>query len=81
MTMITTLVLLFVIALSLSLIFTPMVRSLGIGFGAMDVPTERKVHTEPIPRIGGLAVFLSFVITSFIAIAMISNVSHPYKFS
>ena len=78
MTMITTLVLLFVIALSLSLIFTPMVRSLGIRFNAMDVPTERKVHTEPIPRIGGLAVFLSFLITSLIAIALIANVSHLY---
>ena len=79
--MITTLILLFVIALSLSLVFTPMVRSLGIRFGAMDVPTARKVHTEPIPRIGGLAVFLSFVITSLLAITLIPNVSHLYKFS
>jgi len=81
MSMITTLILLFVIALSLSLVFTPMVRSLGIRFGAMDVPTARKVHTEPIPRIGGLAVFLSFVITSLLAITLIPNVSHLYKFS
>jgi len=55
--MITTLVLLFGFALVLSVFLTPAVRALGIKMGAMDIPTERKIHTKPIPRIGGLAVF------------------------
>jgi UDP-GlcNAc:undecaprenyl-phosphate GlcNAc-1-phosphate transferase len=31
-------------------------------FGIMDVPTARKVHGRPIPRIGGVAIFFSFVL-------------------
>jgi len=33
---------------------------LGARLGAVDVPAERKIHLKPIPRIGGVAVFLSF---------------------
>jgi len=80
MIMISTLILLFVIALSLSLALTPVARALGIRLGAMDIPMERKVHTQPIPRIGGVAVFLSFVITSLFANKFIPNVSESYIF-
>ncbi|HQI24611.1 MAG TPA: MraY family glycosyltransferase [Smithella sp.] len=68
-----TLLLLFVCSLFLSLVLTPAVRALGIRLGAMDIPMERKMHTEPIPRIGGLAVFLSFTITG-----MLFNFFHPF---
>jgi UDP-GlcNAc:undecaprenyl-phosphate GlcNAc-1-phosphate transferase len=34
----------------------------AIHIGAMDVPNKRKVHTEPMPRLGGLAIYLSFLI-------------------
>ena len=63
MTVYATLILIFVLSLCLSLVLTPAVRALGIRFGAMDIPMERKVHTEPIPRIGGLSIFLSMIIT------------------
>ena len=32
--------------------------------GWLDLPAERRVHTFPVPRLGGVAIFLSFVITS-----------------
>lgn len=35
---------------------TPLVRRLALALGAIDVPEDRKVHTRPIPRLGGLAV-------------------------
>jgi UDP-GlcNAc:undecaprenyl-phosphate GlcNAc-1-phosphate transferase len=63
MTMMMELIVLFLISLGLSVVLTPAARSLGIKWGAMDMPQERKVHTEPIPRIGGLAVFMAFTIT------------------
>ncbi|HQL98155.1 MAG TPA: MraY family glycosyltransferase [Smithella sp.] len=66
MTVSTTLMLMFVFSLCLSLVLTPGVRALGIKLGAMDIPEERKVHTAPIPRIGGLAVFLSVMITGIV---------------
>lgn len=29
--------------------------------GAIDMPDERRVHTHPVPRLGGLAVYLAFI--------------------
>ena len=29
--------------------------------GAMDIPDKRKVHTTPMPRLGGLGIFLTFL--------------------
>ena len=40
---------------------TPVMIQLGIQWGLVDHPTERKIHREPIPRVGGLAVYLGFV--------------------
>ena len=35
--------------------------------GAMDVPGEaRRVHDHPIPRMGGLAIFLGFIVSMLI---------------
>lgn len=46
---------------------TPPVRVLAFKIGAVDVPLDgRRVHTKPIPRIGGLAIFLSFTLTTLI---------------
>ncbi len=48
----------------LSLILTPAARKLAIAVGAIDVPDIRKVHKAPIPRMGGLAVAMSFFISA-----------------
>ena len=46
---------------------TPPVRVLAYRLGAVDVPTDgRRMHKKPIPRLGGMAIFLSFLITSLI---------------
>jgi UDP-GlcNAc:undecaprenyl-phosphate GlcNAc-1-phosphate transferase len=39
---------------------TPWVRRLAFRWGALDVPNERKVHTQPMPRLGGLATYAGF---------------------
>ena len=40
---------------------TPMVKSLAYKVGAIDVPKDnRRMHKVPIPRLGGLAIFLAF---------------------
>jgi len=43
--------------------FMPAVIWLAHRMGALDYPDERRVHQDPTPRIGGLAVFLSVNIT------------------
>jgi UDP-N-acetylmuramyl pentapeptide phosphotransferase/UDP-N-acetylglucosamine-1-phosphate transferase len=52
--------LLFLVGFIFSILLTPWVRSAARRFGAIDPPGERKVHGTPIPRLGGLAIFISF---------------------
>lgn len=52
----------FFVAAALSLAFTPLAKRLSMRAGALDLPSERKVHKTPIPRLGGLAVISSFVV-------------------
>ena len=39
----------------------PLVKKIAIHIGAMDIPNNRKVHTTPIPRLGGLGMFIGFL--------------------
>lgn len=47
-----------------SFALTPLVKVLAKKVGAMDVPKDsRRMHSHPIPRLGGLAIFISFLLT------------------
>lgn len=52
----------FLIALAVSFFLTPKIISLAIKAGAMDAPDERKVHSKPIPRMGGIAIYIAFMV-------------------
>ncbi|MCM2267782.1 MAG: undecaprenyl/decaprenyl-phosphate alpha-N-acetylglucosaminyl 1-phosphate transferase [Elusimicrobiales bacterium] len=52
---------LFLIAFSAALLLSPLSAWLAARVGAMDIPNARKVHAFPIPRAGGLAVYLAFM--------------------
>ncbi|WP_026022500.1 glycosyltransferase family 4 protein [Kurthia senegalensis] len=45
-----------------SILFTPLVKRLAFRIGAVDKPNYRKVHAKIMPRIGGLAIFLAFLV-------------------
>ncbi|MEH6940817.1 glycosyltransferase family 4 protein [Bacillus sp. JJ722] len=45
-----------------TLIITPLVKKLAFKIGATDKPNQRKVHQKIMPRLGGLAIFISFII-------------------
>lgn len=45
-----------------SCLFVPLVIKMSKHIGAMDKPNKRKIHTKPIPTLGGIAIFLSFLI-------------------
>jgi UDP-GlcNAc:undecaprenyl-phosphate GlcNAc-1-phosphate transferase len=51
----------FAIALIVSYVLTPGVKTLAIKVGAIDKPNARKVHTHVIPRLGGLAIYIGFM--------------------
>lgn len=50
-------------AFILSIVLTPITGKLAFKWGATDKPNERKVHAKIMPRMGGLAIFLSFLLT------------------
>lgn len=57
----------FIIAGLISFISTPLVRRLAFKIGAVDIPKDnRRVHKEPMPLIGGLAIFIGVIITMLI---------------
>lgn len=53
-------ILAFALSLGFSLICTPFMARLGNVLKGIDWPNKRKVHTRPIPRTGGLGIFLVF---------------------
>ena len=49
------------VAAAVSFAATPLVKTLACKVGAIDVPKDnRRMHKVPIPRMGGLAIFLAF---------------------
>ena len=40
----------------------PLIQKIANHIGAIDIPNERKVHTKPIPRLGGLGIFFGFLV-------------------
>src|ERR1700747_1109358 len=49
-------------SLALSLFLTPLVRNTAWRYGLVDQPDqERKIHSAPTPRIGGVAIFASVI--------------------
>ncbi|MGA7622664.1 MAG: MraY family glycosyltransferase [Candidatus Acidiferrales bacterium] len=52
----------FAVALLASLGFTAPVRRLALRYGMVDKPGPRKVHLNPIPLLGGIAIYLGFVL-------------------
>lgn len=51
----------FVTALLAALLMVPVLQRWALERGEVDVPDARKVHTAAIPRLGGIAVFTSFL--------------------
>ena len=51
-----------VVAFIASILLTPLVKRLAFRIGAVDRPNYRKVHARIMPRLGGLAIFGSFLI-------------------
>ena len=58
-----TLIITFCIAFALSLGLAPVARAIGMKTGALDPPGKRKVHREVVPRVGGLSILASFMVT------------------
>ena len=52
------------VALVVSFLTTPVVKTFAYKVGAIDVPKDaRRMHKVPIPRLGGLAIFIGFMVS------------------
>lgn len=57
-------VLALLVALVVSFLMTPVVKTFAYKVGAIDVPKDaRRMHKVPIPRLGGLAIFIGFMVS------------------
>ena len=56
-----------VIAFVCCIILTPFVISMCKKHGLVDVPKDsRRVHSKPMPRCGGIAIFVSSMVAMFV---------------
>ena len=49
-------------ALMLAIGSTPVMRLVALRFGVIDRPAARKIHTNPVPLLGGAAIYVAFII-------------------
>ncbi len=59
-------ILVFLIALSVTLVSTPWLRRLAVATGFVDAPAARKVHESPMPLMGGVAIFAGAIIATLL---------------
>ncbi len=59
-----------VLAFLLNAAITPIIMRVARAKGWFDVPNARKIHTDPIPRLGGVGIFLSFLVAALAAMIL-----------
>ncbi len=65
----------FAVSLLVAYVMTPPVKRFAEKVGAIDVPRDnRRVHDHPIPRMGGLAIFIGFVLSLIFFVPMSTKV-------
>ncbi len=61
-------------ALVISFLMTPVVKTFAYKVGAIDVPKDaRRMHKVPIPRLGGLAIFIGFMVSILLFVPIRGN--------
>jgi len=63
----------------LALITTPLVIWLARRIGAVDYPGIRSIHTKPIPRIGGIAIYLSSMCLIVSLLFLNNNIGEQFR--
>ncbi|MFP3868984.1 MAG: adenylyl-sulfate kinase [Desulfobacteraceae bacterium] len=73
--------LIFLSSFILSFGLTPLIRDISMKFNYVDYPSTRKVHAQPTPRTGGLAIFLAVFISCLLFYLLAVNNSFSYYVS
>lgn len=63
-----------ILALALSAAFTPVSIRVAHRFNIMDVPKDdRRIHTKPVPRFGGMAIFIAVTVSTIAYLIIFSD--------
>jgi UDP-GlcNAc:undecaprenyl-phosphate GlcNAc-1-phosphate transferase len=62
----------FGVSLILVLLLTPATRRLAVWLDAVDMPHDRKVHENPTPTLGGVAIFLAVILSLLLVKILVS---------
>lgn len=55
-----------IVAIAATIAATPLARRIAISCDAIDYPDKRRVNTKPIPRMGGVAMFVGIIASIFV---------------
>ena len=55
-------ILILVSALVIVIVTTPFAKRMALRLGFIDHPSERRVHTSPLPRLGGVAIYIACIL-------------------
>ncbi|MFA6431241.1 MAG: MraY family glycosyltransferase [Candidatus Margulisiibacteriota bacterium] len=61
----------FLVALFVTILLTPMVRSFALKHNIVDIPDKRKIHHGVVARGGGVAIFIGFMLAILVGILLI----------
>ena len=65
----------FACAFAISLVATPFAKWVSIKAKAIDYPKARGMHTKPMPRMGGIAIVLGFMVTVLILYRFVNDIN------
>ena len=59
-----------IISAFITWLIVPKIRDIGLRFKLIDIPDERKQHNKPKVRLGGIAIFLGFIISYLVLLGL-----------
>lgn len=66
----------FLLSAGIVLVSTPVIKSLALRCGKFDLPSDRKVHKQPMVRLGGVAIFFATVSAALCACIGATTLAH-----
>ncbi len=60
----------FALAFFVTYFVTPVVKNFASKMKVLDIPNDRKVHSEPVPRLGGAAIYFGFTLAVLAALLL-----------
>src|SRR3989338_10803733 len=58
------------ISFCLAFLLTHLIRFISLKIGAVDEPNERKIHTKPTPRLGGIGIYIAYSLALLYAVKL-----------